>query len=130
MSCRCNSVRKATGCNGARRRGLFEGGWEGRMRHRVYITPFVWGGPIGPRLFVVTVPLSEVAADVDDVEVVFNELPPIEFVVDFIMKNFSNLAIMCLPYVYFRREPMCGRILCIRIFRWVGSETSIIFWTT
>lgn len=52
------------------------------------------------------------------------------FVVDFVMKNFSNLAIICFPYVYLRNEFICGRILCIKIFRCVGSDTSIIFCTT
>jgi hypothetical protein len=42
-------------------------------------------------------------------------------------ENFSNFAIICLPYVYLRKEFMCGRILCNNVFRCVGSETSIIF---
>lgn len=66
------------------------------------MTPFVvtvGGGPMGPRP-VAGAP-SDVVTDVDDVLVVFNEVPPngpdVTVVVDFIMKNFSNLAIMCLP---------------------------------
>lgn len=56
---------------------------------------------MGPRL-TAGVP-SDVVTDVDEVLVLFNAEPPI-FVVDFIMKNFSSLAMMCLPYVYFRNE--------------------------
>ena len=48
----------------------------------------------------------------------------------FLRKYFSILARMCFPYVYFRSVEMCGRILCIRILRWLVSATSIIFWTT
>ena len=51
----------------------------------------------------------------------------IAFVDDFVIKNFSNFAIICLPYVYLRSEFICGRILCIKILRCVGSDTSIIF---
>jgi hypothetical protein len=32
-------------------------------------------------------------------------------------ENFSNFAIMCFPYVYFRNELTCGRILCKRVLR-------------
>lgn len=49
------------------------------------------------------------AADVADVVIAFVE--------DFVMKNFSNFAIICLPYVYLRSEFICGRILCIKILR-------------
>lgn len=45
-------------------------------------------------------------------------------------ENFSNFAMMCFPYVYFLNEFICGRILCNNVLRWVGSDTSIIFWTT
>lgn len=103
---------------------------------------------MGPKLVFVTV--SVIVTDADDVDDVFAiddvllfscggdatltalavlVAPPM-FVVDFIMKNFSNLAIMCLPYVYLRNEFMCGRILFIKILRWVGSDTSIIFCNT
>lgn len=81
----------------------------------LYITPFT-GGPIGPKL------------SPGVVDVVLPNGPPIAF--DDFMKNFSSLAMMCLPYVYLRREFTCGRILCIRILRCVGSDTSIIFCTT
>lgn len=69
----------------------------------IYNTPFVVavtaGGPIGPK------PAdgapSDVVTDVDDVLVAFSEALPsaldVTVVVGFIMKNFSNLAIMCLP---------------------------------
>lgn len=42
-------------------------------------------------------------------------------------ENFSNFAMMCFPYVYLRNEFMCGRILCNKVLRCVGSDTSIIF---
>uniref|UniRef100_A0A182NWL9 Uncharacterized protein n=1 Tax=Anopheles dirus TaxID=7168 RepID=A0A182NWL9_9DIPT len=45
-------------------------------------------------------------------------------------ENLSSLAMMCLPYVYFFSEFMCGRILCSSTLRCVGSDTSIIFCTT
>ncbi|KAH3710264.1 hypothetical protein DPMN_069738 [Dreissena polymorpha] len=48
----------------------------------------------------------------------------------FLSRNFSSLARMCLPYVYLRRVPMWGRILCMSTLRWPGSDTSIIFCTT
>uniref|UniRef100_A0A182JIW0 Uncharacterized protein n=1 Tax=Anopheles atroparvus TaxID=41427 RepID=A0A182JIW0_ANOAO len=57
------------------------------------------------------------------------ELPPaIEFGV--LSENLSSFAMMCLPYVYFFSEFMCGRILCNSTLRCVGSDTSIIFCTT
>lgn len=125
----------------------------------VYKAPFdVVGGPIGPRFVggvdsVTTIPADDVLTfDAFVVRLEFNDdeafptlfatLPPvpfdviavadvvIAFVDDFVMKNFSNFAIICLPYVYLRSEFMCGRILCIKILRCVGSDTSIIFCTT
>lgn len=72
-----------------------------------------------PTLFTIEPPLCEAAAAAADVV--------IAFVDDFVIKNFSNLAIICFPYVYLRNEFMCGRILCIKILRCVGSDTSIIF---
>lgn len=76
--------------------------------------PLVGGGPIGPKF--VFVFDSDTVADVDDddvlafeVTLLFNVvlvaletlvplmLLPMTFVVDFIIKNFSNLAMMCLP---------------------------------
>lgn len=70
---------------------------------KIYNTPFVvaadGGGPMGPNP--VAGEPSDVVTDVDDVLVVFSEAPPSALeaivVVDFIMKNFSNLAMMCLP---------------------------------
>lgn len=81
---------------------------------KFYKMPLVGGGPIGPKF--VFVFASDTFADVDDDEVLaldvtllFNVvlvaletlgpliLLPMTFVVDFIIKNFSSLAIMCLP---------------------------------
>lgn len=120
----------------------------------------VVGGPIGPRFDGGVDSVTTTPDDTDDVltfdafvvRLEFNDaaafpillatlLPPpfdeadvadvvIAFVDDFVMKNFSSFAIICLPYVYLRSEFMCGRILCIKILRCVGSDTSIIFCTT
>lgn len=132
--------------------GLIFVSYKKRSQCSVYKTPFdVVGGPIGPRLVAgdESGPTTTTLVETDDVLVFVvrlelsdgTALPPalfeaavadvvIAFVDDFVMKNFSNLAIICFPYVYFRNEFMCGRILCIKILRCVGSDTSIIFWTT
>lgn len=87
-----------------------------------YIPIFFYGGPIGPN----SVPL-------DDGELfeggIVDKGPTAVAFADF-EKNFSIFAIMCLPYVYFFRLLICGRINIIKCFRCVGSATSIIFWTT
>lgn len=121
--------------------------YKKRSERFIYNAPFdVVGGPIGPRFDGCgesdpTIPADDVLIfDAFVVRLEFNDdtaFPPlfdaatadvvIALVVDFVIKNFSNLAIICFPYVYLRNEFMCGRILCIKILRCVGSDTSIIF---
>lgn len=134
----------------------FSFSYKTRSQCSVYNTPFdVVGGPIGPRFcagdgsdttpttlvetddvlvfdaFVVRLEFSDdTAFPIEPAPVLFDAAAAdvvIAFVDDFVIKNFSNLAIICFPYVYFRNEFMCGRILCIKILRCVGSDTSIIF---